>query len=99
LQEDIMNFEPSDEIDTDYLNGDANDDNNVSPTSHLLAELQLFGYRPFEDAPDPRPLPEDRHVRGAIADIFDALIVALQDNPNRLQTRLDTPRQGRTVQA
>ena len=44
-----------------------------SPTSSLLDELQLFGHRPFEDEPDPRPLPEERHVRGAIADIFDAL--------------------------
>jgi hypothetical protein len=34
-----------------------------SPTDHVLTELQLFGYRPFEDLPDPRPLPERReHV-------------------------------------
>ena len=29
-----------------------------SPTDHVLSELQLFGYRPFDDQPDPRPLPE-----------------------------------------
>ena len=29
-----------------------------SPTDHVLAELQLYGYRPFQDEPDPRPLPE-----------------------------------------
>ncbi|OZA90789.1 MAG: hypothetical protein B7X76_03335, partial [Azorhizobium sp. 39-67-5] len=44
-----------------------------SPTSSLLDELQLFGHRPFQDEPDPRPLPEEHHARGAIADIFDAL--------------------------
>ncbi|MHC2776501.1 MULTISPECIES: hypothetical protein [Bradyrhizobium] len=31
-----------------------------SPTDHVLTELQLFGYRPFDDQPDPRPLPERR---------------------------------------
>nr|WP_163150154.1 hypothetical protein [Bradyrhizobium uaiense] len=29
----------------------------ASPTEHVLTELQLFGYRPFDDQPDPRPLP------------------------------------------
>jgi hypothetical protein len=32
----------------------------TSPTEHVLDELQLFGYRPFDDQPDPRPLPERR---------------------------------------
>ena len=30
----------------------------TSPTDHVLTELQLHGYRPFQDEPDPRPLPE-----------------------------------------
>jgi hypothetical protein len=51
----------------------------ASPTEHVLAELQLYGYRPFQDEPDPRPLPEPRRVEGAVADIFDALVVALSD--------------------
>ena len=50
-----------------------------SPTDHLLQELQLYGYRPFEDEPDRRPLPEGGAVAGAVCDIFDALVVALQD--------------------
>jgi len=50
-----------------------------SPTDHLLQELQLYGYRPFEDEADRRPLPEGPRVAGAIADIFDALIATLQD--------------------
>lgn len=58
-----------------------------SPTDHLLQELQLYGYRPFEDEADPRPLPEGNRVAGAIADIFDALISALEDT--RLEPDLD----------
>ena len=30
----------------------------ASSTDIVLNELQLFGYRPFDDQPDPRPLPE-----------------------------------------
>jgi hypothetical protein len=58
-----------------------------SPTDHVLSELQLYGFRPFQDEPDPRPLPEGNIVAGAIADIFDALIVSLNDT--RLETDLD----------
>ena len=58
-----------------------------SPTDHLLQELQLYGYRPFEDEPDPRPLPEGRVIAGSIADIFDALVVALADT--RLEPDLE----------
>ena len=58
-----------------------------SPTDHVLSELQLYGYRPFTDESDPRPLPEGDHVAGAIADIFDALIATLEDT--RLEPDLD----------
>ena len=54
-------------------------DGTTCPTDHVLTELQLHGYRPFEDEPDPRPLPEGNMLAGAIADIFDALIVTLGD--------------------
>ena len=60
---------------------------NSSPTEHVLQELQLYGYRPFADEPDPRPLPEGNRVVGAIADIFDALISTLEDT--RLEPDLD----------
>jgi hypothetical protein len=43
----------------------------------VLTELQLHGHRPFQDEPDPRPLPEARAIGGAVADIFDALISTL----------------------
>jgi hypothetical protein len=59
----------------------------TSPTDHILIELQLYGYRPFQDEPDPRPLPEGNMVAGAVADIFDALIVTLSDT--RLEPDLD----------
>ena len=58
-----------------------------SPTDHVLAELQLYGYRPFQDEPDPRPLPEAQAVAGAVADIFDALVVTLGDT--RLEPDLE----------
>ena len=46
-----------DHDDTDYEPPHAS-----SPTDHVLNELQLHGYRPFQDEPDPRPLPEARIV-------------------------------------
>jgi hypothetical protein len=58
-----------------------------SPTGHILTELQLYGHRPFQGEPDPRPLPEPNAVGGAVADIFDALIATLRDT--RLEPDLD----------
>src|SRR3979490_148577 len=58
-----------------------------SPTDHVLAELQLYGHRPFQDEPDPRPLPEANAIGGAVADIFDALIATLRDT--RLEPDLE----------
>ncbi len=48
-------------------------------TDHYLTELELYGYRPSLDEPDPRPLPEDSRLQGAVLDIFDALIGTLDD--------------------
>ena len=59
----------------------------ASPTAHLLDELQLYGYRPFGDEPDPRPLPEAKIAAGAVADIFDAFIATFSDT--RLEPDLD----------
>ena len=58
-----------------------------SPTATILHELQLYGFRPFEDEPDPRPLPEAHCVTGALADIFDALVSTLEDT--RLEPDLE----------
>ena len=51
----------------------------ASPTSQVITQLQLFGYHPFDDEPDPRPLPEGKIIAGAVADIFDALVATLND--------------------
>ncbi|RWR27394.1 DUF2493 domain-containing protein [Sinirhodobacter populi] len=71
-----------------------NDDDNgfepvhtSSPTDHVLTELQLYGWRPFQDEPDPRPLPEGNIVATAVADIFDALVSTLADT--RLEPDLE----------
>src|SRR6185437_12142077 len=59
----------------------------ASPTDHVLTELQLFGHRPFQDEPDPRPLPETQTIAGAVVDIFDALVSTLTDT--RLEPDLE----------
>jgi hypothetical protein len=51
----------------------------ASSNERVLAELQIYSYRPFHDEPDPRPLPEPRAITGAVADIFDALQATLID--------------------
>ena len=43
---------PSPDTETD------NEPHTSSPTAHVLDELMLYGYRPGQDEPDPRPLPE-----------------------------------------
>src|SRR6185437_12558268 len=59
----------------------------ASPTDHVLTELQLYGHRPFQDEPDPRPLPEAQAIAGAVVDIFDALVATLDDT--RLEPDLE----------
>ncbi len=67
------------------------DDDRAEPQgshfSQLLQELELFARRPFDDEPDPRPLPEGRLVEGAAADTFDAMIACLGDT--RLEPDLE----------
>ena len=72
---------------TDRDDLDLNEAHTSSPTDQVLAELQLYGYRPFEDEPDPRPLPEAKAVGAAVADIFDALVATLSDT--RLEPDLE----------
>ncbi|MGJ4922797.1 MULTISPECIES: DUF2493 domain-containing protein [unclassified Bradyrhizobium] len=57
-----------------------------SSIDNALTELQLYGYRPFDDELDPRPLPEGRGIAGAVADIFDALVATLSET--RLEPEL-----------
>src|SRR3546814_5947888 len=50
-----------------------------SSTAYLLQEMALYGYRPYSDEPDDRPLPDARAATGAIIDIFDAMISTFID--------------------
>jgi hypothetical protein len=59
----------------------------ASPTYRIIHELQLYGHRPHQDEPDPRPLPDEDRARGALADIFDALVSTLGDT--RLEPDLE----------
>jgi hypothetical protein len=59
----------------------------ASTTATLLTELQLYGHRPFQDEPDARPLPEERTISTALADIFDTLVSTLTDT--RLEPDLE----------
>ena len=58
-----------------------------SPTADAICQLQIYGYRPHQDEPDARPLPDDDKVRGALADIFDALVATLTNT--RLEADLE----------
>lgn len=58
-----------------------------SSIDHVLTELQLYGYRPFGDEPDPRPPPEGKTIAVAVADIFDAIVATLSDS--RMEPDLD----------
>jgi hypothetical protein len=58
-----------------------------SPTAAVIAELQLYGYRPHQDEPDARPLPDEQAVHTALIDIFDALVATLGDT--RLEPDLE----------
>jgi hypothetical protein len=72
---------------TDHNDTEFEPPHTSSPTDHVINELQLYGYRPFHDEPDPRPLPEGDAVAGAVADIFDALVATLSDT--RLEPDLE----------
>ena len=50
-----------------------------SSTDALLNELQLYGWRKFEDGPDPRPLPDPTQSAGAVYDSFDAIQGAIEN--------------------
>jgi hypothetical protein len=50
-----------------------------SPTAAILTELSLHGRPAFEDGDDPRPLPDDDRMAGAVTDMFDALVATLDD--------------------
>lgn len=58
-----------------------------SPTDRFIYEMQLYGHRPFQDEPDPRPLPEEPVVQSALTAVFDAMFEMLGDT--RLEPDLE----------
>jgi hypothetical protein len=72
---------------SDHDEADFEPPHNASATDHVLNGLQLYGYRPFQDEPDPRPLPNGEAIAGAVADIFIALVATLTDT--RLEPDLE----------
>ena len=58
-----------------------------SPTARVIEEMQLFGYHPSQDEPDPRPLPDTGQIEGALSDMFDVLLAAFRDT--KLEPDLD----------
>lgn len=58
-----------------------------SPTDRFIYEMQVHGYRPFQDEPDPRPMPEEPIVRASLTTIFDALSDMVADT--RLEPDLE----------
>ncbi|MCW6511316.1 DUF2493 domain-containing protein [Lichenifustis flavocetrariae] len=49
----------------------------ASPTDQLVSRLELFGYQPSPDEPDPRPALEDERLQMAAEDIVDVLTTVL----------------------
>lgn len=58
-----------------------------SPTDRVIFEMQLHGHRPFQDEPDPRPLPEEPAVEAALTAVFSAFFEILGET--RLEPDLD----------
>src|SRR5260370_11235825 len=58
----------------------------ASPTAHLLDELALYGHRPREGEPDPRPMPEADAVQAQLDPMVEAFSAMLSGT--RLQADL-----------
>ena len=59
----------------------------ASPTDRVILELQMYGHRPHQDEPDPRPLPDETVIRAGLAGIFETIAGMLGDT--RLEPDLD----------
>lgn len=62
-----------------YEHDDTEQHHHSSSTDHIASQLQLYGWRPAGDEPDPRPMPDDYVLVGAVSDIFAALVSSLAD--------------------
>jgi hypothetical protein len=59
----------------------------ATATAQVLEELQLYGYHPTQDDPDPRPLPEASALEAAVGAMFETLAEPLMDT--RLEPDVD----------
>jgi hypothetical protein len=59
----------------------------ASATDRVILELQMYGHRPHQDEPDPRPLPDEAAVSAALGSIFDTLAGSFADT--RLEPDLE----------
>src|SRR5580704_15685650 len=59
--------------DTDELDPVDREPHSASPTAQLLDELALYGHRPGEDEPDPRPLPEPETIGAQLDAVIETL--------------------------
>lgn len=62
-----------------YDNNDFTGD--VSQTEDAMQHMRLYGPVFSEDEPDTRDLPDQGHMQGAIADMFDAIDFIMSDSP------------------
>jgi hypothetical protein len=60
-----------------------------SPTDQALHELQLYGYRPFQDEPDPRPLPEAHRLEPDLEDLLWLTVNVFHRAIDRIELELD----------
>lgn len=58
---------------------DTDDAAETSATAELLDELALHGYRPYQDEPDPRPLPEADRLRAELGGIVESFALLFAD--------------------
>ena len=73
---------------TDHDTYDNEPPHSNSPTARIIEDLELHGFHPSRGEHDPRPMPEPRTIRGALADIFDALVSTFTGTP--LEADLET---------
>ena len=62
-----------------YPTDDAEPVHHASQTARVLDEVRMQGWRPHEDEPDPRPLPDGDDLGHALTDVFDVLGGVLAD--------------------
>jgi hypothetical protein len=62
-----------------HLADDAEPVHHASQTARVLDEVRMQGWRPHEDEPDPRPLPDGDDLGRALSDVFDVLGGVLAD--------------------